>query len=223
MRRRTPIGALVEGAIAGVIGCAVQDLFFKLARPIAPRPPADAFAPPEPQQRDETALATAARRLVEQLAQRGPLDERAKERLGTAIHYGFGAGWGGLYGLLRASWPSLWSIRGVTGFSVAVWALSDDLLLPALRLAGWPYRYPLRVHAFAVAAHLAYGAGVAGTLAAIDHADVLPLVAAVALGFGRRLRRRAVARTRALVPRDVVEASRHFAAALARRARDLVH
>jgi hypothetical protein len=221
MRKKTPMRALLEGIAAGAIGSATQDLFFRVARPVTPATPRDAFTPVEPEQASENALETTARRLVEGLAQRGPLDERAKERLGNALHYGFGAAWGGLYGLLRASYPSLWSAGGVAGFSLGVWALGDNLLLPALRVAGWPQRYPPRVHAFAAAAHLAYGAGVAGTLAAIDRVDLLPVVAAAALARGRKVSRRAVARSRALVRRDVVEAPRHFAAALARRARDV--
>lgn len=223
MRARTPIRSLLEGAIAGAVGSAVQNLFFKAAAPITPKPPADAFEPPEPQQRQETPLGTVARRLVEDLAQRGPLDEEAKNRVANAVHYGFGAAWGGLYGLVRDSAPSLWSLRGVAGFSLGVWMLSDNVLLPAFKLSAWPQRYPLRSHAFAAAAHLAYGAGVAGTLVALDHVDELPLLALLLLARGRVAGRRAVQRTRALVPRDVVEGPRHLAEALARRARDVTH
>ncbi len=226
MRRKTPIGALFEGLVAGAIGAGVQSLFFRATTKITPKTPADAFEPPEWQQAHESALETVARRAVEQLAQRGPLVARDKERLGQVVHYGFGAAWGGLYGLLRASYPRLWSASGVAGFSLGVWIAGDNLIVPALKLAAWPQRYPLKSHAYAVAAHLAYGAGVAATLEAVDHADLLPLVAALALVKGRAAGERAIelaARTRALVPRQVIESSRHFAEALARRARDLTH
>ncbi|HEY2749410.1 MAG TPA: hypothetical protein VGL86_32550, partial [Polyangia bacterium] len=185
-RRKTPVRALLEGLAAGAVGAAAQSLFFRVTARVAPETPADAFAPPEPEQADESALETAARRLVEGVAQRGPLDARQKERLGDVIHYGFGAAWGGAYGLWRASVPRAWSPAGVAKFSVAVWILGDNLLLPALRLAAWPHRYPLRLHGYALGAHLAYGAGVAATLAAIDHADVVPIVAAMVLTRSRR-------------------------------------
>jgi len=224
MRRKTPIGALLEGLAAGAIGAAVQELFFRATARITPKSAPDTFSPPEWQQAHETALETTARRSVEQLAQRGPLDAAAKHRLGDVVHYGVGAAWGGLYGLLRASYRRLWSPSGVVAFSLGVWMLGDNLLLPALRLAAWPQRYPLRVHAYAVAAHLAYGAGVAATLEAVDHADLVPVVLAAAVVEGRAVGERAAElarRSRALVPRDLIESSRHFAQAIGRRARDL--
>lgn len=226
-RRKTPVRALLEGVIAGVIGAGVQTLFFRLTQRITPTTPRGIFRPPEPQQANETALETAGRRLVEGLAKRGPLDKQAKHRAGELVHYGFGATWGGLYGLVRASYPRLWSVSGVTGFSLAVWMLGDNLTLPTLRLAAPPQRYPIGVHGYAIAAHLAYGAGVAGTLAVADGIGAVPLLAGVALARGRQVGRTIdrkigrIARNRSLVPRELVEGPRHLAAAIARRARDL--
>ena len=113
MRRKTPIRALVEGIIAGAVGAGVQSLFFRATSSLAPPPAKDAFDPPEAEQADESALETVGRRLVEDLAQRGPLDEQEKARIGNVVHYGFGAAWGGLFGLLRASYPRLWRPSGV--------------------------------------------------------------------------------------------------------------
>ena len=98
------------------------------------------------------------------------------------------------------------------------------MILPLCKVAAWPHRYPLRSHAYAVAAHLAYGAGVAAALAVEDGAPAIPLVTAFALARGRAVGERALerARSRAIVPRDLVEAPRHLAAAIARRARDAV-
>lgn len=222
-RRKTPVRALLEGLAAGAIGAGAQSLYFRLTERITPKAPEEAFDPPEGEQAQESALETTARRLVEGLAQRGPLDARQKERIGEVVHYGFGAAWGGIYGLVRASYPRAWSVRGIAGFAIGVWMLGDNLLLPALRLAGWPQRYPVGVHAHALGAHAAYGAGVALGLAAIDRAPLVPLVAAFALARGRRAGRRVAAAMEghALVPREVVEAPRHLARALARRARDL--
>ena len=224
MRRKTPIGALVEGIVAGAVGAGLQSLFFRATAKVAPKTPEDVFVPPEKEQAGESALETVARRAVEELAQRGPLEPREKERLGDIVHYGFGAAWGGLYGLLRASYPRLWRPSGVAGFALGVWMVGDNLMLPAFRLSAWPHRYPPKTHAYAVAAHLVYGAGVAATLEAIDHAELVPLVAALAIVKARDAGERALERAahaRALVPRDVIESSRHFAQALARRARDL--
>jgi hypothetical protein len=202
----------------------MQSLFFRVTAKLTPKTPAGAFTPPEREQQNESALETVARRAVEKLAQRGPLDAADKQRAAQVVHYGFGAAWGGLYGLLRASYPRLWSPAGIAELSLGVWMVGDNVILPAFKLAAWPHRYPLRSHAYALAAHLAYGAGVAATLEVIDHAELVPLVAALALVRGRAAGERAIelaARSRALVPRDVIESSRHFAEAIARRARDL--
>ena len=221
MRRKTPVRALLEGIVAGAIGAGVQSLFFRATAKIAPKPPKGAFRAPEPEQANESALETMARRLVEDLAQRGPLDATRKARLGEAVHYGFGAGWGGLYGLVRASYPRAWSVAGVGAFSFAVWMLGDNLMLPAFRLSAPPHRYPLKSHGYAWAAHLAYGAGTALALLATDAAPAVPIVAAMLLTRTRRLSHQVRSRSEALVPAALVEAPRHLARALARRARDL--
>lgn len=216
LRARTPFGAWVEGLIAGAVGAGAQTLFFRATRSMAPKPTADAYQPPEPQQQEETATETVARRIAEGLAQRGPLDARAKQRGADLLHYGFGAAWGGLYGLLRASYPAWRGPLGLAGFSALVWMAGDNLLLPAVRLAGWPHRYPPRTHAYALAAHLAYGAGLGGTLALVDRVDTLAGLAVLAAARGLVAGRHAAARGRALVPRELIERPRRLAERIAR-------
>jgi hypothetical protein len=170
VRRTTPAGALLRGVVAGAVGSAVMNAFFQATRSITPQAPSDVFEPPEPQQESEMQLETVARRVVEQLARRGPLSPEQKKIGGAIVHYAFGAAWGGLYGLLRASRAErrpatrlrpLPEALSVLGFSSLVWLVGDEVLLPALRLSAWPNRYPAQVHAYAFAAHLVYGAAVA--------------------------------------------------------------
>jgi hypothetical protein len=132
---------------------------------------------------------------------------RREARGSDAGHLGFGAGWGALYGLVRAASPRAGSAVGVAGFSLGAWVVGDILLLPAL---GWarPRRRSLRAHAHALIARLLYGAGTSLALAASDRVPPVPDVAAVD-------------ERHALVPQGLVEAPRHLARALARRARDL--
>ncbi|MCC6558160.1 MAG: hypothetical protein IT372_34875 [Polyangiaceae bacterium] len=155
----TPAGAVARGLVAGATGSLAQAAFFRVAQRWAPAPPEGAFTPPEPAQREEQATETVARRVVEGLMLRGPIAD--KRRAGELVHYAFGAAWGGVYGLVRATTPAIASPAGVLAFSTVVWAVSDDLILPAFRLAGWPAAYPLKSHAFAWGAHVAYGAAVA--------------------------------------------------------------
>jgi len=155
----SPGRAIGAGLVAGAFGSLAQSLFFGATKRIAPAPPADAFTPPEPAQRSETETQTVARRVVEDLAHR-PLPSEAKDAAGQLVHLAFGSAWGGLYGLLRSRRRTPLGPLGLAAFSLAVWGVSDNLLLPAFRLAGPATAYPLKSHAYAVTAHLAYGAAV---------------------------------------------------------------
>jgi uncharacterized membrane protein YagU involved in acid resistance len=175
-------------------------VYFKLTKKQAPAPAPDAFEPPEPEQRQESPTQTVARRTVELLARRQLVE---KQRAGELVHYAFGAGWGGLYGLLAGTFPRARGLASGVAFGVLVWAVSDNLLLPAFRLSPWPQAVPLRVHAYMVGGHVVYGATLAGTYAVVKH-GIPPLALLAAShwltrnwpGFarptGRRLTRRAL-------------------------------
>src|SRR5262249_49190078 len=167
MRRAPPLRSFVLGALAGAAGSFVQNIFFKATAKIAPRPPEDAFEPPEPQQRHERPTETVARRFVEDVLERGPLDEEDRRRAHPIVHYTFGSMWGAAYGFARESVPMLSSLPGALGWSTVVWAVSDDLILPAFRLSGWPQDYPLKNHLYAWVAHVVYGVTVWGAYRAL--------------------------------------------------------
>jgi hypothetical protein len=168
----TPIGALVRGLAAGALGAGAQSLFFLATRKWAPRPSelAPNFGKPEPEAAAESTIETMARRTTDGLMQRGPIDERTKKAAGTLVHYAFGAGWGGLYGLVRES-----TRVSAVGFGAFVWMASDHLLLPAFRLAAWPNRYSLKEHHYALQAHFVYGLATAGSYALLRDVGPLPL------------------------------------------------
>ncbi len=180
LRSRTPspLGALVRGMVAGMAGAALQSLFFRATARWSPEPtsvaPANGGKPAREQ--SENTLETAGRRVVEGLMKRGPLRAAEKRRAATAVHYLFGAAWGGLYGLWRESGRS-----SGTAFGALVWLASDNLILPAFRLAGWPRRYRLAEHGYALQAHLAYGVGTAAAYALLRDVGAAPLAALPAL------------------------------------------
>ena len=167
MKRTTPLGALVRGLAAGAVGSAVQSLFFELTADLAPRGATDAFHPPEGAQLDERATETVARRFVEGMMKRGPLDEEGKRRGATAVHYAFGAAFGAAWALVRESVPSVSRPLGVAGFGIAAWMVGDNLLYPAFRLGAGPSAYPLSTHAYAVSAHLVFAAATGSTYEAL--------------------------------------------------------
>jgi uncharacterized membrane protein YagU involved in acid resistance len=174
--RPTPLGALARGLAAGAVGSAVQDLFFKATRRITPPTPQDVFSPPDPEQRDESALQTVARRFVTCLMRR-PLSPEGKAKGGVVVHYAFGAAFGGVYGLLRETVPAMRRPAGVIAFGVGAWVVGDDLILPAFRLAAGPAAYPLKTHAYAIAAHLVFGAAVAAAYEAMRPRSIATVAA----------------------------------------------
>lgn len=167
MARITPLGALVRGLVAGAAGAALQSRFFKATAKLTPPTPPEAFSPPEAQQQQEMATETVARRAYEQVAQQGPLSPEQKAKGSQLVHYAFGAGWGGLYGLSCETFPGCRTVLGASAFATTVWMVSDNVLLPAFKLAAWPNAYPAKTHLYAWVAHLAYGAGVWATYEAL--------------------------------------------------------
>jgi hypothetical protein len=161
----SPFRALFSGIVAGVAGSIAQNAFFALTKSLEPEPDAEAFTPPEPEQKNEAATQTVARRTVEELMQRGPLDD--KERAGQIVHFAFGSAWGGIYGLVRGAQARRGGPLGAALFSALVWAVSDDFILPAFKLSAWPRAYPMKTHAYALAAHGVYGASVWATFEAL--------------------------------------------------------
>ena len=150
----SPLGALLRGLAAGALASAAQEVFFRATGKLAPAPPEGVFEPPEPEQATEPPTETVARRAAELTRRELPIDQR---HAGRMVHYAFGSAWGAAYGLSAATYPALTGAAGGAAFGAVVWAVSEGLILPAFRLSAWPQRYPLGVHAYSIAAHLAYG------------------------------------------------------------------
>lgn len=204
----TPLGALGRGLVAGAAGSDVIDLFFRLTRRIAPGPPSG-FEPPEPVQKEEQPTETIARRLAEGLMQRGPLEARVKARAGTAVHYAYGAAWGGLYGLTRESFRAAACAPSALAFGALVWG-AGLVLLPWFRLAPWAHRVPLAAHAYHLASHMVYGMG---TWAAYEALRPRTLNALASRWWEARLSRAFV---RAHLPRGIAHRTARSLAAIRR-------
>jgi hypothetical protein len=170
----SPLGAVARGLIAGAVGAGAQSLFFLATKRFVPTPtrlPAE-LEKPESGAKGESSLETVARRTVDGLMQRGPLDKKSKARAASVIHYLFGAAWGGLYALCRESFRTSPLL-----FGLGVWLAGDNLLLPAFRVAAWPQHYTFKEHHYAAHAHLVYGLSTAGAYALLRDLGPLPLAA----------------------------------------------
>ena len=171
-KKPSPVGAVVRGMIAGAIGAGVQSLFFKATARWMPKPTRlpPALRKPEPEAQEESPLQTVSRRTVEGLMQRGPITKETKSAAGSAIHYLFGAAWGGVYALCRESFRT-----SPVLFGLGVWMASDNLLLPTFRVAAWPQHYRLEEHHYAVHAHLVYGLSTSAAYALLRDLGPMPL------------------------------------------------
>jgi hypothetical protein len=156
----TPLGAVLRGAAAGITGAAAMSGWFTTAGSLMPPPREGAFVPPDPEQPNEMPTETIARRTVNGLMRR-EIPEPAKKPAGQAVHFGFGAMWGAIYGLAAETFPIFRSPLGAAAFGAIVWSASDHLLLPAFRVGPWPNGVTMKGHAFWLATHLVYGAALA--------------------------------------------------------------
>jgi len=86
-----------------------------------------------------------------------PLSRPEKKLAGPAVHYGYGALIGGVYGALAEEIPAITAGFG-TAYGSAAFLLGDELAVPALGLSPPPAEFPVSKHAEALAAHLLYGA-----------------------------------------------------------------
>lgn len=84
------------------------------------------------------------------------LSQKEKEIAGPVVHYAYGALIGSLYGAVAELWPTIATGFGMP-YGVAVWALGDEIAVPALRLGPPPTQVPAEKHADFLAAHIVYG------------------------------------------------------------------
>ena len=76
---------------------------------------------------------------------------------GEFVHLAFGAINGALYGAAVQLDPRARMAGGVP-FGLAVWALADEGMVPALGLKRPPSQNSLGLHAYSCASHVVYGA-----------------------------------------------------------------
>lgn len=84
------------------------------------------------------------------------LTEQERKVAGPGVHYAMGATSGAIYGALSELSPVVSSVAGLP-FGAAVWAVADELAVPAFGLSKAPTEMPVSVHASALASHLVYG------------------------------------------------------------------
>jgi hypothetical protein len=162
MSDNTFTGSVARGVVAGLVGTAamtVVQLAVRKARgqrldtPV-PRTWAEAPAPAQLAKKAATAVGRPRAVTKKQV----PL-------LTQALHWGYGLWWGTAYGAAASALDPSPLVAGPV-LGLGVWAASYGELVP-LGIYEPPWRYPVSELALDLSYHLAYGAGVAATYAAL--------------------------------------------------------
>ncbi|HEY2379887.1 MAG TPA: DUF1440 domain-containing protein [Terriglobia bacterium] len=117
------------------------------------------------------------RKLEEQLISENPTEKLArvvvedalgirisgetKSALGQAVRWGYGIGWGAVYGILRNEFPVMAKAGGLP-FGIGLSLLGWTVLLPMFNLTPPPQKLPVSTHAQGLVSHYAYAAAVEG-------------------------------------------------------------
>lgn len=164
----TPPVALGRGLLAGVLGTgamtAWQTLSAKLQSSGEDSGDAGSEPPQDPWER-ASAPAQVAKRIGEGVF-RQSVSPDLIPLLTNATHWGYGTGWGGVYGLLAGSARQS-RLRDGLLFGTVVWVMSYVQMVP-MGLYDPPWSYPPKELAMDLSYHLVYGAGVAGGYRMLD-------------------------------------------------------
>ena len=150
MHGNVSIGSgLLTGILGGLAGSWAMNQFQAVLRDS--QPPKRRNQP----QGDEPATAQAAQAIAGHLFGH-TLSASEKKIAEPAVHYGFGALAGGLYGAATALVPALGAGLGLP-YAIGLWFVGDEIAVPALRLSRPARAYPAATHASALASHVVYG------------------------------------------------------------------
>jgi hypothetical protein len=168
---QTPLGAVARGVVAGLVGTGLMTVAQELSAKLhssgdGGQQGGDGEQHGEQDPWDQaSAPAKVAKRVSEGVfghevpAERIPL-------LTHGMHWGYGTGWGGVYGLAQGSLPPS-TLRPGLLFGSTVWAMSYVQLVP-MGLYEPPWKYAAKDIAMEVGYHLVYGLGVASAFKVLD-------------------------------------------------------
>ena len=160
VREESPLEVSIKGALAGLAGTVVLTLAMqnvgRLLPPSAQGGPAERAGGESPDPPTE--------RLAEKVASgvfETELSPDVRQTLGMGIHWGYGAFWGLLYGLVQSSLRLPVWLHGPL-FGVIVWVVGPLGLIPAMKLADTPADRPTSGRLVSIGLHQVFGWTVAG-------------------------------------------------------------
>ena len=144
--------SVAAGAVAGIAGAWAMNQFQALLSSLSQT---DQQTAPQPSEESEDATVKTAE-AISQTVFDHKLDHEEKQWAGPAVHYGFGASVGAVYGALAETAPVASAGFG-TVYGTAVWAIADEMAIPAFGLSKPIPQTKASSHANAFASHLIYG------------------------------------------------------------------
>ena len=157
LRSKTPLWKdALTGAVAGLVGTVAMTQFQNALSAISKRNKNGQDQP----QGDAPATVRTVEAMSEKLGRRD-LDEKRKKSAGMAVHYLFGTANGALYGAVSPRVPKARLGFGSL-FGTALWAVADELAVPALGLSKPAKQTPLSTHLSALSSHIVYGLATEG-------------------------------------------------------------
>jgi hypothetical protein len=160
--RRSIAEDLIKGAIAGAVATWVMG---KVTTALYEREDRWARRREDDARGGRTAYGAAAEKAARVVGH--TLDDKNRERLGSAIHWVLGIGAGAVYAVLRRRFDAVGRAAGA-GFGTMFWATVDEGLNPVLGLTPGPRAFPWQTHARGLAGHLTFGTVADGTLRLLD-------------------------------------------------------
>jgi uncharacterized membrane protein YagU involved in acid resistance len=154
----TAAGFVARGILAGVAGTAAMTGWQLLAAKLRSSGAEEQGDPPEDPWEQASAPAKVAKRIGEDVLHR-EVSPDLIPLLTNVMHWGYGTGWGAVYGILAGGRDAP-SVRAGVAFGTAVWGMSYVQLVP-MGLYDPPWEYPPEELALDLSYHLVYGAGVA--------------------------------------------------------------
>ena len=156
----TPLGAVARGLAAGAIGTGVMTAVQTLPAKLQDDQAGEEEASPAPQDPWQQASAPAklGRRISEGVLER-PVPPERIGLLTNVMHWGYGTGWGAVYGLVQGTVGGRPLRHGLL-FGTGVWLMAYVQLVP-IGLSELPWKYSPKDLGTELGFHLAYGAGVA--------------------------------------------------------------
>ena len=155
-RPRSLAKGMVAGLVGGLIGTIAMNEFQKAWSKTAQAVQKGDHAQAQQEEQESESATMKAAGKIAHIGGR-ELTHEQKKKAGPVIHYGFGTLQGAVYGAMTELTRTPGGFLPAVIFGAALFALADEVAVPALGLSGKPSEYPASTHINAAAAHCVYG------------------------------------------------------------------